>query len=91
MFNELKMTTVTVTNCTNTDRKNNNLLPKEHNIKDRKYDVGNLGPSLGCAHTWRGCLNNISHVARKEILTFLLLFSVKRLVIPGCKHTFINR
>jgi hypothetical protein len=54
MFNELKMTTVTATNCTNTDRKNNNLLPKEHNIKDRKYDVGNLGPSLGCAHTYGG-------------------------------------
>ena len=54
MFNELKMTTVTVTNCTNTDRKNNNLLPKEHNIKDRKYDVRHLGPSLGSAHTYGG-------------------------------------
>jgi hypothetical protein len=28
--------------------------PKEHSIKGRKYDVGNLGPSLGCAHTYGG-------------------------------------
>jgi hypothetical protein len=48
------MPTVTVNNCTNANRRNNNLLPKEHNIKDRKYDVGNLGPSLGCAHTYGG-------------------------------------
>jgi hypothetical protein len=62
--------TVTVTNCTNTDRKNNNLLPKEHNIKDRKYDVGNLGPSLGCGLFTENNKRkvNISFRATREIL-----------------------